>query len=75
MFPVKYGIPHNGQGSKTNIVEGVEHVGVNNHAREETHPSVHPDGNDVKHILVEHIRNQVSVTPVRLAAVAEQQIF
>jgi hypothetical protein len=75
MFPVKDGIPHNRQGRKTNIVEGVEHIGVDNHAREETHPPVHPDGNDVKHILVEHIRNQVSVTSVGLAAMAEQQVF
>ncbi len=64
MFPIKHSEPDNWNARKHYVIKLVKDVIVNGCTTEETNPAKHPNRDDVEHVFVEHVGDQIRVTTV-----------
>ena len=73
MFPVEDGKPNNRDACENNIVKLIEYIVVNSSTAKKTDPAEHPDRDNIQHVFVKHVRDEVGVSSISFTTVTKQQ--
>ena len=71
MFPIKNCKPNNRDARKHDVIKLIKNVIVNGGATEETNPAKHPNWDNIEHIFVEHVGDQVGIATICFTTVTK----